>query len=234
MQRFSTCSNDSDKDCKPPMKPFSSSNRDYELLSFGELESMLAAVHDIADDKRTAFQARIKNFQRLGYPPNLKTEKGRATKYQPGDICLIALAFELTQLGLSPERTKHLVYANRLPTTEVIRKSAQSLLANEKGFSPFGKQPASHFLCFDPLALEALIKPLDPKIDDLVFWANEKNLTDLIVSFSGGTSSRVGVVNVTSMVDLIAPNAEPKRQSFLTNLEKWSVSGSGLKWNAKT
>ena len=72
--------------------------------TFGELEGVLASVHGIDQTKRTAFQSRLKNFHRLGYPLGFRAVKGKAATYTPLQIIEMALAVEMTQLGLPPER----------------------------------------------------------------------------------------------------------------------------------
>jgi hypothetical protein len=74
------------------------------VLSFGQVESVLAALHKIADEKRVTFQTRLKFFQRLGFPEGVNTGKGKAAGYQAHHVLNLALALELLQLGLSGER----------------------------------------------------------------------------------------------------------------------------------
>ena len=70
---------------------------------FGEVEAALAALHAIASDKRTAFQARLKNFLRLGLLQDVKSGRGKAASFDAHHIVLFAVALELTQLGARPE-----------------------------------------------------------------------------------------------------------------------------------
>lgn len=70
---------------------------------FGEVEAALAALHAIASDKRTAFQARLKHFLRLGLLDDIKAGRGKAAAFDAQHILLFAVALELTQLGAGPE-----------------------------------------------------------------------------------------------------------------------------------
>jgi len=76
--------------------------------TFGEVESALSAMHRIASDRRTAFQARLKNFHRLGFPPSLQSLKGRPTTYEPEQVFMMAVVLELSQFGVGPERAARL------------------------------------------------------------------------------------------------------------------------------
>lgn len=73
-------------------------------FNFGEVERTLALAYNIADDKRTAFAARLKHLQKRGFPPGINTGRGRAAVYNVGHLVLLGVALELNQLGLTPER----------------------------------------------------------------------------------------------------------------------------------
>jgi hypothetical protein len=109
--------------------------------TFGELEGVLASVHFIDQSKRTAFQSRLKNFHRLGYPLGFKAVKGRAATYTPLQIIEMALAVEMTQLGLPPERASLVLIRNRWPilmAAEMVARELQrwpAAFSSEKGLS---------------------------------------------------------------------------------------------------
>lgn len=73
-------------------------------MHFGGVEALLADVHGIASDRRTAFQARLKNFLRLGLLDDVKAGRGKAAKYEIHHILTLAVALEFAQLGMTPER----------------------------------------------------------------------------------------------------------------------------------
>lgn len=191
-------------------------------ITFGSLEAALASYQGIADAKRTAFQARLKNFHRLGFPPNLKSEKGRATRYSPADLLLMALAVELSQLGISPERLVRLLTANLVHVALAAGAAAEILKQYPEGFDSQSSDPEGHYLCLDPNALDGLMKPFDTSDPrDLFFHLTEADLSLRIVQFTGGVSARIALVNVTSVLDFIAPR-DDLRGAFLSELVEWA------------
>lgn len=73
-------------------------------LSYGELEDFLAKIHCVAPDRRTALKGRLKHFQRLGWPPGTNKGKGARVRYDTGQILSLAVAMEMLELGMTPER----------------------------------------------------------------------------------------------------------------------------------
>lgn len=73
-------------------------------LSFSDVETTLVRLNRIADDKRIAFRARLKHFQRLGFPEGANTGTGKRVVYNARMLFQLALATELTQAGMSPKR----------------------------------------------------------------------------------------------------------------------------------
>lgn len=73
-------------------------------FSYAQIDEALATAHGIPDHKRSAFLARIKHLQKLGFPPGVNTGRGRAAVYGIGQAFLLALGLELIQLGTNPER----------------------------------------------------------------------------------------------------------------------------------
>lgn len=52
--------------------------------------------------KQTLIKSRVQNMQRLGIPTGARPGKGARVDYGPDEICQIAFAFELGELGLGP------------------------------------------------------------------------------------------------------------------------------------
>jgi hypothetical protein len=73
-------------------------------LSYADVEATLARLNRIADDKRIAFRARLKHFQRLGFPPGVNTGTGKRAVYTFPLLIMLAFATELTQAGMAPKR----------------------------------------------------------------------------------------------------------------------------------
>lgn len=203
-------------------------------LNFGALEALLALVHGIADTKRTAFQARLKNFHRLQFPSGFATHKGKASSYGIGHAVEMALAVEMTQLGMPPDRIVRVLDANRYPTFMAVRMAAESLAQTPIGFDPekvLETDPLSMFLYFDPAGLSSLMTEDSPVsfqddfTDSTFFYGGIGVVRDYLVKWTSGDINRLSLINVTSMIDMIVaaaanPIADPqttmrfKREAF--------------------
>jgi len=126
--------------------------------NFGKLEARLAAVNRIADSKRTAFQARLKNLHRLRFPLGFKLRKGKAAVYEPGEIMMMGLAVEMTQLGLSPEMIVKTLAYNWQTASRALLVATRGQLALLTGEEEGDEQapPLPVFAFFDPVALAPL------------------------------------------------------------------------------
>ena len=96
-------------------------------LRFGELEAGLADINGIPSHQRTAFQARLKNFHRLGFPEGIGKGRGKAVIYTPRELLLMAVAVELTQLGLTPERVIEVIADDELPVWQSVSMAAGAI-----------------------------------------------------------------------------------------------------------
>lgn len=214
-------------------------------MTFGELEAALADNHGIADAKRTAFQARLKNIQRLGLPLRFETSKGKTAYYGPGPIAEMALAVELTQLGLPPDRVVRVLTVNWYAAAMAIAMAARALLERPNGFDDektTKADPASIFVFFDPAALLSLMEEADrPKqqlfdhTTETFFYGGEGIIRENIVRLTSGPTSRVSLVNVTAMLDRImgekdgeqsGERLQEERREFFSELADWATDRS--------
>lgn len=213
-------------------------------VTFAELATVLGEMHDIAESKRTAFQARLKNFHRLGFPVGLQTTKGKAATYNAGHMAEMALAVELTQLGLPPERVVRVLTLNWYPAAMAITMAARALLERPEGFDEREVKetdPLSMFLYFDPTALASLMDDLDPstfpdldRASDTFFYGGEGVVRENIVRWTSGSLNRISLINVTSLLDRLVwipfLDDEPKdiewRRLFFSQLHNWASDRS--------
>jgi hypothetical protein len=182
------------------------------IFNFATLEAVLASIHDIDPTKRMAFQARLKNYHRQGYPINFESSKGRAALYTPGQAVEMALALEVTQLGLNPERLARVLTLNRFPIYSVIRMAAADLARRPEGFDTEDQLTparASIFLFFDPAVLSPLMvedaEQQDFDVTDYsLFYGRADAIRDRLAIGTSGSISRLALVNITSMIDRLA------------------------------
>ena len=200
------------------------------------LEGQLANAHKIASSKRTAFAARLKNFHRLGFPTDLNSSKGRRSLYSPGQVVEMAIAVELTQLGLTPERVVRVLTLDPLPLFTAVRMAASCLILadqeqdEEKGFMPM-------YLYFDPATLADLTvewnmaeTPDQDRALSTFFYGGPGVVADMLATWTAGENTRAAFLNVTAMLDGFAgPHFSNNgglltkvRRRFLEDLLAWA------------
>jgi len=191
---------------------------------FAQVESVLAEVNWIASDKRTAFQARLKNFQRLGLLENIPEGRGKAATYDAHHVLMLGLAVEFGQLGFAPDTTVSILKRNR---AHVVRAIA-SIPRNEKEAEAWSPQ----LVYFDPANLSSLMQtPVEElQWQDFAFAPAEEfkeGLRDLLAR----GCTRLAVINVTGLVVRIAMALE--RVSELRGLMPgWHYSQALRTWAA--
>ncbi|MGB3791285.1 MAG: hypothetical protein WA978_00970 [Sphingopyxis granuli] len=70
-------------------------------MSFATLEATLAVHFGIRPDDYGKFRARIKQLQRLGFPPGVNVGRGTKFEYSIENFLQLAVAFELMNCGLT-------------------------------------------------------------------------------------------------------------------------------------
>lgn len=181
------------------------------------LEAVLARMNGIAPSKRTAFQSRLKNFHRLGFPIGFKQHKGKAALYDPAQAMMMALAIELTQLGLSPELVVRALALNYVNTLSVIQFSAHRAVSAFKR-SPGGIVPEDrHFyIAFDPCALSPLSLESGAQTTNLEAvsrlgfkFVTRYNVGEQLGEWTTGDRSRISLLNVSSLAERLIEGAKP-------------------------
>lgn len=187
-------------------------------MGFGEVEAVLAAVHHIAAAKRTAFQARLKNFHRLGFPTDLKGGRGKAAKYKAHHMFLMAVALELSQLGVAPDRAVKTLNEN----IGVITRAIRHTLRREGDEYPEEWSPM--VLYFNPNALAELAdERSNLPVGPMPFWFEEVShfSRELNRWFNRGEVSRLSMISVTGLLVNIEAHIGAT-QAFLNDLLNWA------------
>lgn len=208
------------------------------MWNFGQLESVLATIHGIVPNKRTAFQARLKNLNRLGLPTGLEMRKGKATLYGVGEIIEMALAVEMTQLGLSPERVEDLIGSTYHSIGMAVGMAARDLEESPDGFTSSAKiDPRAIFLYFDPTALRSQTGPIQrqdgpdyfpDQARDSFGYGDEEIVRKYLVRWTSTSAPRISLINVTSMLDVLASGVGDtdalleKRREFFSEMAAWA------------
>lgn len=191
--------------------------------NFGEVEALLSEVHDIASPKRMAFASRLKNFHRLGFPHGFKAGRGKVNSYSPYKFTLLAIAVEMTQLGLPPERIVRILSKNWFPTDRAILEAAKAvkedsgLLFREDG--RLISEADSIFIYFDPAGLATLTNcdpTFAPDLDeasDTYFYGAYSIIKDDLSHWTQRRSNRIAMINITGLIAEILyvmfPSSDP-------------------------
>jgi hypothetical protein len=198
-------------------------------LRFGELEAVLADINGIPSTQRTAFQARLKNFHRLGFPEGIGKGRGKAVIYTARETVLMAVAVELTQLGLTPERVIEVIAADELPVWQSVVMAAGAIIERPEVFNagpgdtgnpPDQKvwgfsanwvdsdftDPFSMFLYCDPAALAPWDEKDADRASSTFFYGGAGIIRDNISRWTTGPTRRLALINVTKLLFDIAAN----------------------------
>jgi len=199
-------------------------------LTFSSLEASLARSHDIASDKRIAFQGRLKTLLRLGFPAEIKKGKGRAAAYSAGDAIRMAVYVELAEFGLTPERAVELIEADIFPLFAAVKRSVDLLRTEAWDAFQRGDVDAAEpiFIYFDPMMLSPL-KGADA-IGKSFRWAGANTVARHIAKVtSTADHRRLSIVNVTALIDaMTAMMKEDQRTKFLVDAERWARFGTEI------
>ncbi len=166
---------------------------------FPEVEALLARMHRIADDRRSAFSNRIRHLQKMHFPPGTNSGRGKAVVYSVRHIAQLALIFEFAQIGVQPERATKIYTAHATALTSAMTDAVGTLLSDD------------HFpllLIFDPAGLSEL-QDRDPEessagIDDAVITFQVMPIGSLAEQFADWTQGyfrRAAMINLTDMID---------------------------------
>jgi hypothetical protein len=78
-------------------------------LTYGQVETTLAAHLQIQPDRMGTFRSRIKQLQRLQFPPGVNVGRGSKMGYSGEHLFMLVTAFELIGIGLPAQTACHLV-----------------------------------------------------------------------------------------------------------------------------
>src|ERR1044072_1165555 len=175
-------------------------------FGFGVVEHLLAKSSGIASHKRSQFQGRLRNFQRFGIPRGVAAGKGKAAAYGPGEIAQLALAIELTDLCLLPERVAEVFECGTYPLLMAVRFAADNLVRHPTGFDAHEEReadPPSTFLYCDPSALAPLKEGYGQGEDtasQTFFYIGAEDLRHNLLKWTSGPTPRLAIINVTGLL----------------------------------
>ena len=162
-------------------------------LQFAQVEQALAAMHSVADERRSAFQGRLKHYQKQKFPAGINTGRGRAATYFVQHAVQLAVALEMNQVGLTPERTVRLCTEHAGQIQGVVLLATSSLMSDdEEGI----------LLVFDPVVLADLRG--EEQWDETAATFEAMRADEFRATFNNQMnlrSRRFALINVTAVVD---------------------------------
>lgn len=149
--------------------------------------------------KRSALLGRFQHLQRLKLIEGINPGRGKAAEYGAHQIVVILIAFQMLQLGLTPERTVSVIQDN----AERIRKAIGLAVTYKDG------EIGTSMIWFDPAVLSPAVEGLgDPAASTFDFADASKGLDALMNFFILGEAQRAAFIglsgtlrNVVGMLD---------------------------------
>ncbi|API58752.1 hypothetical protein BSL82_05000 [Tardibacter chloracetimidivorans] len=182
-------------------------------LTYRQVEGLLAELHGIREEGRLALQARVRHFQRYGWPGGTNTGRGRAATYDFGAVLGLCLGFELLQIGLTPERAVDVLREN----WGYVRQ-ATALAMRTDGI----------FIYCDPAALENLGKTIlgeENSASDTFFFAGAGILREKLEQPQH--IRRLAIINLSLILQLMKAHLETNglpEGAFNKARRQWDIS----------
>jgi hypothetical protein len=173
-------------------------------LSYGEVERLIASLHDVPPERNSALRARLKHLKRLGFPAGVNTGAGVAASYKPAALIDLLLLFEILQFGVPPERGIQLIRAHGAEIELATRKTGefQQLIGGKdadwrRDLDPDG----AVLIVFEPTSLS---KTLSVENTDMK-WANIRvirgcDLHNGNFAYDYVNIRRLAVINVSNLI----------------------------------
>jgi hypothetical protein len=122
-------------------------------LGSRQVEALVMSLHDIAPEHEIAFMGRVKHLNRLGFPRGISAGRGTPIKYDADQLFQVLAAFELAQLGASPQRAVQLLEECWSRVRNIIPRVWRRIELRDQGTvkddeAIFWKVPAEAFRSF--------------------------------------------------------------------------------------
>jgi len=198
--------------------------------------ALLAELHGVPPIRESALKARFQHLQKIGFPAETKTGRGKPASYTVPAIVKIVVAFEAMACGLLPERAAAF--------TSGMAKRWLSHAAADAGWrilTDIEDASRNQYLVFDPNGLVLLKEGYEePEAlawscsgfdrDELADAINERD-SDMVDRLAG-MERRFTSINVTLLLVLVAVHLEESCQIpkavFAEALQDW---GRANEWS---
>lgn len=184
-------------------------------FSFKEIVVAMGTQHLISLNKISALESRIKDFQRREFPPGLNTGKGRAARYEVHHLILLGIAFQLLEMGMSPDRICGL-----------LRSTGDTLVEQVKSMCSGGLfRHRKTLIYFDPAALASLRDADSEGNGDGFSVGTVAEVTQLLSKVELGTT-RLAVIDLRKflviLITVIAGAKDVTEKEAIAALVNWA------------
>jgi len=189
-------------------------------LAYRHVSDLFAALHRIAPEKRTAFRGRLQHFQKLRFPPGVNTGKGKAVEYGADSVLSLAVALELAQLGVPPDRSVRLLTENLTHIVVASRIASHWLGAANKEVM---------YLYLDPTALISLMdETAEEEVSETFFYGGWPVVRELMDRGGTGDLRRMALINLTQVMIQICQHLDDAPHSvtsddFISGVQDWTL-----------
>lgn len=194
------------------------------------LLKVLAMAMDVPESGASAFLGRFQHLQRLRLVQGINPGRGKQAQYRANHVVVIAIALQLLQLGLTPERAVKIITENK----DRVRLALMLAM-------PSDGMPQPSVLYFDPALLTRLgdVDPDDDQAEGTFHYAGAGTLMEMIQdSLIRFDVPRLAIVSVMgtiqaltgAMIELANPDGEHHSggahdralaDSFAKSLHEW-------------
>jgi hypothetical protein len=156
-------------------------------FSFGQVEAVCAAMHDISSEKRTAFTSRLKHLMKSGIVDEdrrggeFRPGRGKAAKFSFSQLMRMVIGVELLQAGTPPALAAKLVQGNWLQ----LRVGVHFGLYKEVELRRRGDARDETYWILAPEALRELSAAGEGRFDHYEAFESVYRTDDLLNHFTG-------------------------------------------------
>lgn len=157
-------------------------------LTFAQAQFALAFVNDIDPARADAFEARLKQWQKMGFPEGVNVGRGQRAAYGATQVHQLLFMLKLLQVGLTPERAQKVVLSGWEAFKDAITETLLCMANGEEhlhycliqldAMSELKKGNADHMHIFvDTFTSDEMVDAFLTD-DEFLSWREEAGLSD--------------------------------------------------------
>ena len=192
-----------------------------------QMLELLADAMEVPEGRRTALLGRFQHLQRLSLIDGINPGRGKAAEYRANQVLIIAVAFEMLQIGLTPERAVRVIKHNE----DELHCAIWTAVKEEGEISP-------SIIWFDPLALNGEEVAFNDDYTTFSCGDRETAVKHFEWLVTKSRVERNAVISISGTLWHIAaafeghrshkesPIIGPRTRQFLESLRRWCLDSS--------